>query len=132
MRWRKLLTLQDKNSDPSVVQPIAIRYADCAILAPVPEGRNKNLCLFLFAKTCVGISVPHEQPLWCTSITKVSCFVFPKNGMGGHHLSMGRQTVLGWYIISLGHIIFIILLFINWLTPKFCLEIGLIFITFFA
>jgi hypothetical protein len=34
MTWKNLWPYQDSNSDPSVVQPTASHYIDCAILAP--------------------------------------------------------------------------------------------------
>jgi hypothetical protein len=41
--WRKFLTLQDSNSDPSVVQAAANRYSDRAITAPSQDNKVTNL-----------------------------------------------------------------------------------------
>lgn len=44
-----LFLYRDSNSDPSVVQPVASRYTDCAILAPGIRSPLREYCNSLFA-----------------------------------------------------------------------------------
>jgi hypothetical protein len=55
----KFLTLQDSNFDPSVVQPVASRYTDCAI--PAPPDIYKIHCADLFREVVYKGSNPEEK-----------------------------------------------------------------------
>jgi hypothetical protein len=57
---RKFLTLPGLNSDPLVVQPVASRYTDCAILAVKYTNERIELLslLLLSVRECVCLVSP--------------------------------------------------------------------------
>jgi hypothetical protein len=67
--WRKFLTLQDSNSDPSVVQPAASRYTDYAIPVPLEVVR---IILNRFNQVVVWIQLAQNMVQWRESLTNLS------------------------------------------------------------
>jgi hypothetical protein len=59
---KKFLPYRDSNSDPSVVQPVASRYTNCAIPAPYSyvsgKSRDTDIGLF-FCKTAYKVMLYH-------------------------------------------------------------------------